>query len=69
LDRKCNIKPNFPAEAQPLLTTKKVSATAKAATAPPPQAAVFFLFSTKGPFQGHTLPFQGIIHFFLHLVW
>jgi hypothetical protein len=31
LDRNCNIKPKFPAEIQPLLTNKKVSAMANMA--------------------------------------
>jgi hypothetical protein len=42
------------------------------AAPPPPSAAAaavfFLLFSTKGPFQGHTLPLQGNIVYFLHIL-
>jgi len=34
-------------------------------------ALVFFLFSTKGPFQGHSLPLQGnvvYLVYFLHIL-
>jgi hypothetical protein len=37
----------------------------------PPRYATVFLFSTKGPFQGHTLPLQGNIVYlvyFLHIL-
>jgi len=53
-----------------------IIAMAEAATPapPPPQAAAaavvfLFLFSTKGPFQGHILPLQGnIVYYFLPIL-
>jgi len=48
-------------------------AEAAAAPSPPPTAAaatvlLFFLFSTAGPFQGHTLPLQGSKYFYFKFI-
>jgi hypothetical protein len=52
----------------------EATATAAAAPSPPPPTTaaaatvLFFLFSTTGPFQGHTLPFQGSKYFYFKFI-
>jgi len=48
-----------------------ITATPSPPTSPPPTVAaavLFFLYSTTGPFQGHTLRLQGSKYFYFKFI-